>query len=767
MDSEQMETLNKRSSSTETPSSQATSSIRSSDGSEGVGLSTIPKDIAEDVRTYRESEDGKKLVAWVLSEFEKAAAARTQYDTSWRTNLLYWRRKQGLGPSNDIGHKIANAGSPDQSRRRRQLRINRIRSFARNEHSKFISQEPTITIVPASSEDQDFRAATAGEQVWRSATSTGYLDTHVSDAMWWKVLTGNGFLKTYWDGQSVDPVSGELGIVRYGAVTPFHLYVPDLREPQIEDQPFIFNGYTKTLAWAKQRYAEEIKGCAPGMLSLSRKIDNPATEHITAPPESVVVLEVWVKPGATELLPEGGLLHLVGSLLVGIVRKIPYNHGNYPYAHFGHLYSGAFYRDSAIDDLIELQDEYNAIRSDINRAARVAGRPQFAAQKGSYSIAKHTNEAGLVIEYNPGFQPPVPLPLPELPQYVQAQQDRILADFEDISGQHEVSRGQAPGRGVTAGTAIAYLQESDDQYLTPQYRSDERAFEKIAKQTLELFVQYVNEPRKIKSLGADRAFDTMLLSGADIRNGTDVRVEKGSTISTSQVARRAEIKEMVGLGIITPQQALDLLEMGGSERLRETIDIARSKAQRENIKMQNLSGVDLLKQEDDAVEQAMKELTPEMMVEQLGGLDAIAEAGITPEQVPQILEDQIRAQMPAAIPADDFDIHSLHIDVHNQFRMSQAYEQLDDRVKAEFEKHIAAHEAFIMQEQMQQMQAQNGQMVPPGESELVDLLNSGGVSVPSAGQAPILPEQTVGEPGEEPSRAEQFRAGVAPQTPGV
>lgn len=751
------------------PSSKATSSSRSSDGTESVGLSTIPKDVALDVRTYRETDEGKKLVAWVLSEFEKAASARTQFDTDWRRNMLYWRRRQGLGPGNEVAHKIAeaNAKSPDQAKRDRRLRINRIRSFARTEHSKFVSQEPTINIVPASSEDADFRAATAGEQVWRSCSSTGYLDTHVSETMWWKVLTGNGFLKTYWDGQSEDPVSKELGIVRYGSVTPFHLFVPDLREPSIEDQPFLFNGYTKTVEWARQRFPEEIKGCAPNDLQLNRRIENPATSRITEYPNSVVVLEVWVKPGATKILPEGGLLHLVGSTLMGISKKIPYNHGNYPYAHFGHLYSGSFYRDSAIDDLIELQDEYNAIRSDINRAARVAGRPQFAAQKGSYTIARHTNQPGLVIEYNPGFQPPTPLPMVELPQYVQAQQDRILADFEDISGQHEVSRGQAPGRGVTAGTAIAYLQESDDQYLTPQYRSDERAFEKVAKQTLELFVQYVDTPRKVRSLGADRSFDTMLLSGADIRNGTDVRVEKGSTISTSQVARRAEIKELVGLGIITPEQALDLLEMGGSERLRETVDIARSKAGRENIKLQNLDKVEVVKAEDDFAAQALQAVPFEQQIEALGGTMAIAE-GLDvsdPARIAQQFEEVARAQMPPIIPADDFDLHAVHVDAHNQFRMSQAYEQLDDEVKAQFEKHIEDHKRLIQEEMVAQQMAAQGNVAgnPPSEAEIAQSVASGQLALP----APGLPEPALGEPGEDLSRAEQFKAGVAPQTPGV
>ena len=46
-----------------TPSSQApSSSARVSDGTEGVGLSTIPKEAAENVKVFRESDEGKKLV---------------------------------------------------------------------------------------------------------------------------------------------------------------------------------------------------------------------------------------------------------------------------------------------------------------------------------------------------------------------------------------------------------------------------------------------------------------------------------------------------------------------------------------------------------------------------------------------------------------------------------------------------------------------------------------------------------------------------------
>jgi hypothetical protein len=741
---------------------------------------------------YRDSEEGKEVVAWALEEFEKAARARSTIENSWRRNLAYTRNQPRIDPTS-ISGKIAAAKTPDQDKRRKKRTINRIRSFVRSEHSKFVSKEPTVSIVPSSSEDSDFRAASAGEQVWRSLSSAGHLDTHVSEGMWWKVTCGNSFIKTYWDGTALDPVSGETGTVRYGSVSPFHLFVPDLREISLEEQPFIFNGYAKTSAWAKRRYPKELKGVPATDLALARKIGGQSTPEIVDYPESVVLLEMWVKPGANKHLPEGGLLHLVGSTLVGATKTFPYMHGLYPYTHLNHLYTGGFYRDSALDDLVDLQDEYNEIRSDISRAGRSMARPQLIVTKGSYAVAKHSNEIGLLIEVNPGMQPPQPLPMSELPSYYVQQLDRVLSDIEDISGQHEVSRGQAPGQGVTAGTAIAYLQESDDQFLTPQYRADERAYEKIARQSLELFVQYVSMKRKIKSVGADRSFDTMELSGADIRFGTDVRVEKGSTMSTSQVARRAEIKEMFSLGLLTPEQAVEMLEMGGSERLKETMDVARSKAQRENTKIKNLSPEEIIQTEDEALQHATQELGPEGMWELVAPDfseqdpvtgEMVQNPDLDPQEVAMAAQDKLRDMAPAMIVADDFDLHEVHIEAHNQFRMSQEYEQLDPSVQDQFKKHIEMHTemnqaaqqaAFMQQIPGDGTEGDGPQSVDFGPAPFEDAAMAAEGMDPA--EAPVAqtaqpgptgaaaPPQ--GAPPQNASRADMLKGGAAPQTPGL
>jgi hypothetical protein len=65
------------------------------------------------------------------------------------------------------------------------------------------------------------------------------------------VVTGNGFIKTEWDPDWPTRVRPE-GDIKYSSnVTPFHLFIPDLREQEIEDQPFIITAYTRPVDWVQ------------------------------------------------------------------------------------------------------------------------------------------------------------------------------------------------------------------------------------------------------------------------------------------------------------------------------------------------------------------------------------------------------------------------------------------------------------------------------------------------------------------------------------
>lgn len=560
--------------------------------------------------------------------------------------------------------------------------INRTRAFVRAEHSKFLSSIPQAVAVPATAEDQDVRSAYAAEQAWTSIQERRKLRQHYTKASWWAITTGNGFLKTWWD-PSVTPDQSnpaDKGDISFGAITPFNLFIPDLREQDIEDQPYVITAYKKPLSWARHYYGEQLKGVdlkptqAGANSILEEGVLNLAAGNNVL--DSVVVYEAWVKPGAAPSLPDGGVAIVVEDRLVGLYREgLPYHHGQYPFTKFEHIPTATFYADSPLVDTNALQREYNDWRSRLGNYVKLMSAPQLVAPKGSIVPSKVTNEPGLVIEYKPGMQPPQPMQISPIPQYVMDQQGVILQDWEDLTGQHEVSRGQAPA-GITAGTAINYLQEKDDQFLTPQYQSIEDGYEKIAAQSLSLFNQYVDLKRKIKTIGTDGSFDTLALSGADIENGLDIRIRRGSAVGQSQAAQEAKIMDMWSIGLIQdPNLALRLLEMGGTQKVLDTLNVAEAKAMRENTKMKMLT--------QDIIDQHEQEfmLSPEAVVQPGEALNAGDPMGPPAPPV-----------SPPVVGVEDFDMHDIHIDVHNKFRMGQEYEILSPAIKEQFDKHVKIHE---------------------------------------------------------------------------
>jgi hypothetical protein len=522
----------------------------------------------------------------------------------------------------------------------------------------------------------------------------------------WRATCGNAFIKTFWDStkQEISPVPTEdpytgqrsvtqqvtaSGDVDYEVVSPFHLFVPDLAEEDIEAQPYLFNVYTKSPQWVRSTFGGVLpKEFKPTLVSATEIMDAALIDSKTAntaKPDSVLVIEMWAKPNSCPYLPKGGLVTIVDNEIVQMAENgIPYAHKSYPFAHVYSIPTGKFYRRSVIKSLIPLQRELNRTRSQIIHAKNLMSKPQMFFAQGSLDPQKITARAGLYIPVRPGFQYPSPVPIQPLPNYVLQELEHLQADFEDISGQHQVSRGG--NGGVTAATAINYLQERDDSYLTTVFASIEAAIEKVAKQSLSLFIQYVSQPRLVKTTGLDGSFDATLLAGADIASGNDIRIESGSALPTSKSARQALITEWMKLGFIQPQDGLRILDMAMLKSFYNLLKLDENHAQRENLMMKRLD------------EQTIQQF--QMQWEQG------AAAGDPDKTVPGQVDangQPIPLQVPAVIQVHDYDNHAVHIEVHNRFRKSQSFDTLPDAVKAEFQKHISMHEAALQQKMMQEM----------------------------------------------------------------
>lgn len=690
-----------------------------------------------DIAKFRESEQGKALVDWALGKYTAGKQARETEERDWKKNLAMYNGKQYLQVVRSGQFQGQLMEKPKDPKVDRKV-INRTEPLVRTEIARLTSQKPSATVVPASSDDQDMFAAMAGEQVWESTSLRGDFQQVTVDVSFWTSITGNGFFKTYWNEQAIDTDADMMGDVSYECVTPFNLIVADLRETYIEKQPYVINFYTKGIEWIEITYAEELKGVKlnPSVNAANEVIEETylnlsATQK--ASPDSCLVYEFWVKPGGCKYLPNGGYFTIVDKTLVAYQESFPYDHSEYPFAHVGHILTGKFYRRSVLNSTNELNSEYNSWRTQLIDARVKMARPQLMAHKGAVSAPKWSNQAGMLIEVRPGFQFPQPIPLTSMPPYVMEEGQSILTDIEDISGQHQVSKGNTPP-GVTAATAISYLQEKDDSYLSPTYQSLESACQKVARQTLSLTVQFWDIPRLVKVAGEDKQFDTLTLMGSDIKHGIDIRVEGGSALPTSKAAKQAVIMDLMNMGALTSDQGLEYMEIGGASQLVDQMKTDKRQAQRENVRMKGLTDEMLMVHEQEFMQR-----------QQMGDPSTLDTFG-TPLQVPPV------------ITVNTWDNHQAHIDTHNTYRKSQAFLFLSDSVKAQFESHVNMHKQLMQQDQLQQMLASmptdgsvsgvSGLLDPETGQPVADVGDGSGEGIPGQEQEQLPQGESNGVVGE-------------------
>jgi hypothetical protein len=662
------------------------------------------------LRAFADSPAGQSLIAFVSSQLTKAQNARQQYERGWYKCLDMYRGEhytRWMPNQRRMGRVVA----PDWDR---QPVMNIIRPIIRTEVAKTTSQQPNASVSPATNDEEDIQMAQAGESAWRYQYDQTHFHTEVfQPAEFWRATTGNGFIKTSMDFSEIDRVSTDAahkqltaqypgaeafiqkravyGVIKHEMVTPFHLYVSNMEEPSLQKQQWVMHVQPKPLETARRQF----KGYVPedwtpsmvnaaSILDVSRLGDKSGSVHNA---DHVLIKEAWIKPGVHSALPQGGLVTIVGDQIVYLCKDgIPYAHGEFPFAHLTGISTGLFYRESVIRDLISPQQELNLTYAQIIKAKNLASKPQMFYQAGALTPSRITSKPGLYIEVIQGFDFPKPVPMQDLPGYVQSLPAQLRAIMEDISGQHDVSRGESPTSGASA-TMIAYLGERDDSYLSEVFKGIEAAVETCARQFLSLAVQYWDEPRLVKIVGNEAGQDAKMLKGADIGSGTDIRVEAGSALPISKAARIALITEWMKLGFITVDQGFKALQMGMVDQLLNTIRQDEAQAQRENIRMKDIDPVQLQMHQ---LEAQMNALQPQ--IDPMTGQPA---------------------QQPPLFPVNEFDNHAVHMEVHGRFMKSQSYETMAPEQQEVYLEHWRAHRAMVQQQAMQQVL---GGMPPEGGS---------------------------------------------------
>ena len=666
---------------------------------------SLPKPI-QDILDQRKKNE---WAAWAEQEFVRCRNARLPFERQWFLNIAFTSGRQYLSPVNVPGHGFR-LTAPKAPPWRVRIVINKIRTAVRTECSKLTSNKPIPTVIPATTEDEDYTAARVAEQILKAEFATMEFDKMFKSYVWWGVVTGNSFIKSYWNPKEIDPEvqpppqphpmaaqfpGVELppiqntvhGKICYERVNPFHIYVPDLLAEDIEKQPYVMHVTTRNPLWVERNFGfkptTDSRAAQTIMEAAVLAPQNANNEHF----DSVMVKEVWLKPDAHKDFPKGGVLTIINHKVVQVQEEWPWPFKEYPFYKYDGIPTGGFYTESIVTDLIPVQKEYNRTKSQIIEIKNTMGKPKILAQRGSINPKMISSEPGQAVLYTPGFEKPTVMPPAEIPQTMPVLLDRLTSDFDDISGQHEITRGNTPSQ-VTSGTAISFLQEQDDSKLAYQVAGIEHAVQKLGRHYLKYVQKYWDDERLLRIVGSDGTFEAMHWKGSDLRGNTDVRVQAGSALPESKAARTAILTEWMQNGWVDPNTGMEMLGMNGYEKIIEDFLVDKRQAQRENLKM--------------------AEADPMMMQQLLSppvGPDGQPMMGIDPsnptgQPIPYDPMTQQPWQPQPPLPVNSYDNHDAHIHFHNQFRKTQQFELLDDALKQAFELHVQGHQMALSMQQI-------------------------------------------------------------------
>jgi hypothetical protein len=676
----------------------------------------------------------KEVVAAVERKFHDWRSLRQPFEQTWFINAAFDRGNHYV----EFHSQYNRLFTPKVPPHRVRLKVNRFQAKLRARDAKFLKNRPKPIVVPATGDYEDYANAKGTQKfldyIWRKQK----LEKKLRHARGWAKYSGKGFWWFHWDPNQVARVAMEtqpgmppltadqaVGDVLVEVGTPFEVFVPNLGIPDVGDQPEIIRAKLRKkkdlIARYKGERPEQVERMASSgkydeVFMYEKQIASLSNNQFGGEAkdkdqdEEILVLEYFQRPCASA--PKGKYCVVAGGQLLRELNEMPLGMGNlenpYPVVEFFDTgVPGQFWPPTMAEQLVDLQREYNLLRSKLAENLRLMAFPKLlVAKQHQISRGAWTSEPGEIVEYvgAPNLPPPTPWFPPQVNADIWRAIELIQKEFDDITQIYPVSEG---GAGTTkSGFQVNLLQEAADMVHGPDIRSMEMSVEEACVKIRRVVKQYYDQPRLIAALGKSYLPEVFEFSASQIDEMADIVIEVGSALPTLKAARQEAVmmlyRERLLGDPMSPQvqrTALSLLEMGGIE---EAYDLSK---------------------DDESQARMENKLTTE-------GLGAKVER-------PHLWED-----------------HQVHWDMHAAFMKSEEFRQLDPMARMQFMAHAALHLRFIQPAMALQMVMEEGlggdpnlvgaiqMMLPPPPAPGMGPDASGAPGAPQGpGQAPPAPGQ--------------------------
>lgn len=460
----------------------------------------------------------------------------------WDMCSMFLQGKQHLKYDRSLKHYVGERARPGRQR----VTINMILNIYRNMLARLSMAYPSMTVLPAGDSVEDIIKAQACETAlkwyWHSE---GMKDVLVT-ALEWLLITGNTALHTFYDPDDET--------VKTRAISPYDLFFEpgaiSVEESRwcairhIVHKKDLQRSYPEFKDYIASAKSELITNVSQMQKSVS------ATQGFDLK-DRLEIFEVYHKDGYTGILLGDRWLYKgrwPGGLMP--VQFINYTH-----------MPGRLWGVGLLEPLLELQILYNRGRGQIIENAELMGNPKWLVPKtaGISKNALSTSRPGEKVMYNSNSGPaPTQVPAAPIPKYVVDNIKQLSAEMLDVAGIHSTSLGKR-AIGIESGAAIEALSGKDMQQLQVTQDSLERVVRDSAKIILGMMKSFYSEKRMMRILDETGRVVFKELMSTDLITGADVYLEAGSLFRDEKQDRDKRIMDLLQLGLINQEVALEEL----------------------------------------------------------------------------------------------------------------------------------------------------------------------------------------------------------------
>src|SRR3990167_3583501 len=171
--------------------------------------------------------------------FRRCVATRTHAVRQALLGVLFYLGQQYVEDSWQRNLSIGRLDIPYSKAKGRVRTVdNRIKPIIRSEHARLTQSRPQGAVVPLGDDPEDIQASLAGDDVINHVHREGDVDAYFEDAILWALFGGSSLISAMWDPTKLSPFD-EQGDFLFRSLSIFEFGLPRLREPKLEDQPYI------------------------------------------------------------------------------------------------------------------------------------------------------------------------------------------------------------------------------------------------------------------------------------------------------------------------------------------------------------------------------------------------------------------------------------------------------------------------------------------------------------------------------------------------